>query len=134
MNSLLYCIRGRHEARPEVRQFRSQFKSFLPPWDLGEGPYSLSLEFHEDWYTKAGKVKRKDVPNLVKACVDALADRYSFDDSWLWDMMCRKVQSPERVGIALTLRGLNVGTQTAPASPDSPVSERGRGSETVDPN
>ena len=116
MNALLYCIRGRHEARPEVRQFRSVFKSYLPTWCLAStGPYSLSLAFHENWYWKNGYPKKRDVPNLVKVCVDAIADRYGWDDSLLWQVQCEKVHDPTRIGIQITLRGLDVETPSETA-------------------
>ena len=109
MNSLLYCIKGQHSARSEVRMFRSQMKSYLPGVVAGTGPYSLSLHFYENWYVKSGYPKRKDVQNLVKCCVDAISERYGFDDSLLWNVSCEKVHSIEKVGIALTLKGYDDG-------------------------
>ena len=106
MNSLLYVLwhQKRLETRPEVRMFRSMFKSYLPKWTLAStGPYSLSLAFHEPWYTRDGFPKRKDVPNLLKACVDAIAERYGFDDALVWSLRCEKVVDTERVGITMCL-------------------------------
>ena len=104
VNSLLYCIRGRHEPRPEVRLFRSQLKSYLPVWvGASSGPYSLSVAFHENWYFKNGFPKKKDVQNLVKAVCDAVAERYGFDDALLWEVRCVKINDVQQVGLRLTL-------------------------------
>ena len=117
MNSLLMCVRGRHEARPEVRLFRSQLKSYLPVWALrSTGPYTLSLTFYEPWYTKDGYPRKKDVPNLTKVVIDSLCDRYGFDDSLLWRVDCEKVHDTERTGIQVALRGYDVQSSSAPSS------------------
>ena len=118
MNSLLYVLwhQKRMEVRPEVRQFRSQFKAFLPVWTLEPGPYSLELDFSDSWYTQSGTPKRKDMPNLLKACIDALAEHYGFEDSLIWNLMARKVDQEQLPGIRLTLRSLNVEPTACPTA------------------
>ena len=105
MNSLLYCIRGRHEAKPEVRMFRSQFKSYLPLWTLAStGPFLVRFTFYESWYHKNGFPKKKDVHNLVKCCEDALMDRYGWDDSLIWAESYQKIHTQDKVGIEVTIQ------------------------------
>ena len=106
MNTLLSIIwsQRRIETKPEVRLFRSHFKSYLPKWCLAStGPYALSLDFHQPWYYKNGYPKKQDVPNLLKSCIDALCERYGFDDSLLWKVECQKVQDEQQVGIQVRL-------------------------------
>ena len=89
----------------EVTTFRYQFKCYLPKWCLvSTGPYLLHIKFYDQWYYLNGYPKKKDVGNLMKACEDALCERYGFDDALIWRRVGEKVQQPDRVGIDLTLQ------------------------------
>ena len=63
----------------------------------------MDFEFHEPWYTKAGFPRKKDAPNLIKCCLDALCERYSIDDSLVWKLGCEKVNSKDKVGIKVSI-------------------------------
>ena len=107
MNTLLQVIwsQRRIETAPPIRLFRSHFKSYLPKWCLaGSGPYRVDFEFHEAWYTKAGFPRKKDAPNLIKCCLDALSERYGIDDSLLgWEGSWKKVPRSDAVGIQVQI-------------------------------
>lgn len=104
MNALLYCIHGRHIPKPEIRLFRSNFKSYLPKWCLATtGPFKVHYDFYEDWFTKAGFPRKKDVHNLIKSCDDAWVDRYGFDDALIWFGSWGKIQSVDKVGIQVRI-------------------------------
>ena len=107
MNTLLSIIWSQHRilTKPEIRLFRSQFKTYLPKWCLAStGPYQLSLTFHQPWYYLNGFPKKQDVPNLLKSCIDALCERYGIDDSLLWKVECEKVHDEQQVGIQVRLQ------------------------------
>lgn len=112
MNSLLYVIwhQKRLETKPEVRLFRSNFKSYLPPWEPEiTGLYSVRFSFHADWYYKNGSLRREDAPNLIKCCLDALCERYSLEDAQVWHLSCEKVHAPERPGIEVWMEASSLG-------------------------
>lgn len=89
--------------------FRQQFMTYLPKWTLAStGPYAVQYEFHEPWYYKNGFPKRKDVSNLVKACDDALAQRYwGGEDSLIWEERYEKVHDVEKIGIVVAIAGVS---------------------------
>ena len=101
MNVLLQVIwhQRKFETKPEVRLFRTQFKQFLPVWEPPkEGRLRVRFTFHQPWYTQTGSIKRQDAPNLIKACLDALCERYGIDDCRIWDLTSIK-QDDEKVGV-----------------------------------
>ena len=105
MNSLLTIIwpLRKLETKAEVRLFRHQLKTKLPRWECpAESLLSVTLRFHQPWYYANGKLKRQDAPNLIKCCLDCLADRYHFDDARVWRLCCEKVEDTA-VGIVITI-------------------------------
>lgn len=104
MNSLLQVIwsQRRLHVKPEVRLFRTQFKQFLPVWTIPlDRLLLIRFDFYQDWYCKNGRLKKQDVPNLIKSCLDAFVERYGIDDSCVLHQACSKVQS-SMTGILLT--------------------------------
>jgi Holliday junction resolvase RusA-like endonuclease len=105
MNALhtIYC-RGRIpkiELKGEVRLFKTQMMQMLPRWECPkEGWLNVSLRFHQPWHYLNGKVKRHDMPNLIKVVLDGIASRYHFDDSRVWQLCCEKSEAGP-VGIAI---------------------------------
>lgn len=106
-NSLLtmYCIgsKPKIETKAEVRLFRLKMTGMLPRWECPkEGRLSLTLTFTQPWHYQNGKLKRQDVPNLIKCCLDTIATRYRFDDSRIWSLTCQKAENGQ-VGIGIEL-------------------------------
>lgn len=94
---------------PAVQEFRKQVKAFLPAWaPQPDTLYTVSFDFLEDWFYANGKLKRKDAPNLLKSCLDAVMERYQLDDCYILSATARKVQETSKVGLVLRLQ--RVGT------------------------
>lgn len=82
-------------------------KDYIPPWPDepiidGQGPDSLwknmwiSLDFYGNWYTKGGKARVIDLPNMVKVTVDVIAEKLKFNDCLIFEQRrLRKIQSTE---------------------------------------
>ena len=107
MNSLLNVIwsQKRFETKPEIRLFRTQLKSYLPLWQpQPETLYRVHFSFLEDWLHGNGTLKRKDAPNLLKSCLDAVMERYQLDDCYILETTAQKVQEASRVGLILKLQ------------------------------
>ena len=108
MNSvyqILYHLR-RVEMKPEVRQFKTQVKLYLPPppnipADL---LLAISLTYHDVWMTKEGKVRKLDLSNLEKVLLDAVCEHVGVDDSHIFKKESLK-QEGEKVGISITISG-----------------------------
>ena len=53
----------------------------------------LSIGVVENWYTKQGKIKRKDVDNRIKFLQDCVFKALDIDDKYVWEVCCKKIQS-----------------------------------------
>lgn len=97
------------ELKDDVRQWKSRAKEYIPPWldqnEIRDGmaPDStwkqmwISLDFHGNWFTKEGKVRTIDLPNLVKITVDVIAEKLKFNDSLIFEQRrLRKIQSEKQ--------------------------------------
>lgn len=82
--------------KPEVLFFKSKLKSYVPAWTFqhsGEIIY-FSMKLHDpDYFFKNGKVRKKDLPNMVKAAIDAVCEKIGVDDSYVKDFRLSHVFS-----------------------------------------
>jgi len=56
---------------------------------------SVTVEIHENWYTKKRAVKKKDVANREKFLIDSVFNALGLDDCFIFEHVMRKVQSDE---------------------------------------
>jgi len=77
----------------DAREWKKRVKLSTPDFEIAPGALlSIYVEVHSDhWYTKEGKVRRIDLPNLDKLLIDAIANRLGFDDSIIFDSHFKKV-------------------------------------------
>ncbi len=59
----------------------------------------IEIEVHENWLTKEGKVKRKDVANREKFLVDSIFESLGLDDKFIYHHLMKKIQSKEEKSI-----------------------------------
>ena len=72
----------RVELKPEARRWKTQAKEDMPPWERNpENLLRIDVVFEYPRNFKNGKTRRKDCSNLLKLLIDAVAERYGFDDS-----------------------------------------------------
>lgn len=81
----LYCViwsQKRVELKPEARNWKTEAKGKMPPWEHTPGA-SIRVDAHFEFprFHKNGRYRIKDVSNLLKLLLDAVAERYGFDDS-----------------------------------------------------
>lgn len=80
--------------KSEARAFKEKAKLFMPPRTLEPSSrLSLSITIGACWMFKNGNVRKLDIQNLEKILIDAIADKYSFDDSRVWQKYCKKVEA-----------------------------------------
>ena len=60
---------------------------------------SVRVEIYEDWHTKKGAVKKKDVANREKFLIDSVFKALELDDCFIFEHVMRKVQSVEEKAV-----------------------------------
>ncbi len=59
----------------------------------------VKVEIHENWYTKKGEIKRKDIANREKFLIDSVFDAIGIDDKYIFEHTMKKVQSEEEFAL-----------------------------------
>jgi len=93
---------GQHGVRkylkPEAKELRKRIKEIVddtPADPIREPPVELAVTVYvfEDWYTKKGTPKRKDVANREKFLIDSVFEALGIDDKQIFQHTMKKVQS-----------------------------------------
>lgn len=81
---------------PEARKWKEEVETLVASLNL-EAPTGLlavHIQFHSPrWFNLNGSVKKRDVSNLEKLCVDAVFKALGVDDSMIWKLTLEKVAS-----------------------------------------
>ena len=93
----------RVELKPEIRLWKTQVKTFVPPWKTDKTGY---LYFNADVYTetlfKNGKVRKLDLQNMEKALIDAICEKLGLGDEFIFEKKTRKLQAEkDRIDIEI---------------------------------
>ena len=59
----------------------------------------VTVEIHENWLTKKGEVKKKDVANREKFLIDSVFGALGIDDKFIFQHHISKVQDTEEFAI-----------------------------------
>ncbi len=94
---------GQHGVRkylkPEAKKLREKISEIClgRSLELRSGTFKLCVHvyIYEDWYTKKGDVKRKDVSNREKFLIDSVFDALGIDDKMIFKHTMEKIQSKE---------------------------------------
>jgi len=87
--------------KPEAKKMREEITSIIIkqglqyPLDLIGKNLKVIVEVYEDWYTKKGTVKRKDVSNREKFLIDSVMNAIGIDDKFIFNHSMIKCQSEE---------------------------------------
>jgi len=60
---------------------------------------SVTVEIYENWYTKKGAVKKKDVANREKFLIDSVFNALGLDDCFIFEHVMKKVQSEDEKAV-----------------------------------
>jgi len=96
---------GQHGVRkylkPEAKELRERIKEIIE-FEKDNGLFfsnanklQVNIKIYENWYTKKGKVKRKDISNREKFLVDSVFDALGIDDKGIFKHTMEKIQSNE---------------------------------------
>lgn len=86
------------EMKPEVRLWKTQAKFQIPAWRpkvIGNtGFLYFKMDVYTKLYAKDGvTVKKFDVMNMEKVCVDAVCEKIGIDDKFISQCTTRKIDS-----------------------------------------
>lgn len=88
--------RGRVQVflKGEARSFKEKAKLFMPMRTVSPSHlFKLEIKVLAPWMTQKGNVKKQDIQNLEKILIDAISEKYEFEDSRVWKKNCEKVES-----------------------------------------
>lgn len=93
--------------KTEARQFKEKAKMFMPPRTIKEEALlGLDVEVRTRWKTEKGTARKLDIQNLEKILIDAISEKYYFDDSRVWQKRCLKVEAAsDEVFVRLSVFG-----------------------------
>ena len=97
----LYWHRGNMKImKTEAKKLREDIKEIVQkslPFvcaNLNSG-LKLRVEIHENWLTKDGAVKKKDILNREKFLIDSVFNALNVDDKYIFEHTMIKVQNEE---------------------------------------
>jgi len=107
----LYWHRGNMKImKTEAKELREQIEdvilksvSYLDREELKKQKLDVVVEIFEDWLTKSGDIKRKDIQNREKFLVDSVFNSLDIDDKHIFKCCFEKKQSLEDYAI-ITIR------------------------------
>lgn len=104
VNNLYTPFRGRMILKKEAREIKKEIKEIIinqafPLFAHEETKLKVSVEIHEDWFTKKGDVKRKDVANREKFLIDSVFEALEIDDKFIFEHNIVKIQDTNEFAI-----------------------------------
>lgn len=93
------CIETR--IRPEARTWKTQAKELMPALPAKPGldtEFFVALLVHWPFRHKNSSRIKRDAPNLQKLLMDAVSERYRFDDSRVVEWYGRSIDAPGAAG------------------------------------
>ena len=85
------------ELREKIKKEVIKYLPFVCP-NLNDG-LKVAVEIHENWLTKNGEVKRKDIANREKFLVDSIFGALGIDDKFIFEHNMKKVQDNQEFAI-----------------------------------
>jgi Holliday junction resolvase RusA-like endonuclease len=96
INHLYFNWQNRRILTKQARELKKQIKDIIDNdkyADLSGHKLKVVVEIYEDWHTKKGEVKKKDVTNREKFLIDSVFDALGLDDKFIFEHTMRKIQS-----------------------------------------
>lgn len=102
LHNVIYSQR-RVELKPEIRQWRSDAKVYIPRLELqADSLLDVVLIFHYRQRCANGSLRRFDTHNVVKPLLDLIAEKAGFDDARIKSGSWASIDSPrEQVEVCL---------------------------------
>jgi Holliday junction resolvase RusA-like endonuclease len=106
INHLYFNWNNRRILTKEARKMKEEIKEIMvntafPLFAQEEIPLKVVVEIHENWFTKKGKVARKDVSNREKFLVDSVFEALRIDDKFIFEHIMKKIQSKNEKAVIM---------------------------------
>jgi len=88
--------------KPEAKELREKIQNICKDISIDhikDKKLVVTTEIHEDWLTKKGEVKRKDIANREKFLIDSVFDELDIDDKLVYVHIMRKIQDTKEFAI-----------------------------------
>jgi len=89
---------GRRFKSSEYKKWCVLVEAHMPkaPFYLSSAPLSVEIDFcSPQWLTKAGGIRKADLDNRIKCCLDAVFAHLPVDDSHVFELKVTKVLGDE---------------------------------------
>jgi len=85
---------------PEAKKLRKEIESKvldmnLDVRNLKDKKLKVEIDIYENWLTKAGTVRKKDLANREKFLIDSVFNTIGIDDKFIYEINMRKIQSEQ---------------------------------------
>ena len=88
--------------KPEAKKIKEHIHDLiklLPSQDFVDKKLKVIVDVYENWLTKKGEVKRKDIANREKFIIDSVFECLGLDDKYIYEMILRKIQSENEMAM-----------------------------------
>ena len=96
-------MRGGFYLKKEGKELRKEIieivDNIVDPMFYEFDKLKVKVEIHENWYTKDGKVKKKDIANREKFLIDSVFEALDIDDKMIFEHSMSKVQSDKEYAL-----------------------------------
>ena len=93
---------GSFYLKPEAKKLREKIREvvYKKKWILPiDTKLSIGVEIHENWLTKKGEVKIKDIANREKFLIDSIFEALGIDDKFIFEQKMLKVQDEKEFAL-----------------------------------
>lgn len=86
----------------EAKDWDNMVREYIPMGTMFPvGVLSVEVEFHAPWFTLKNKVRKADLDSRFKALFDSVFKCFDVDDSYIFEIVAKKVISKEKKTIII---------------------------------
>jgi len=96
---------GNTYLKPEAKKIRQEIEDAILPAvgtsfeHVDDKKLKVTVEIHENWYTKDKKIKRVDLANREKFLIDSVFIALGIDDKLIFEHCMRKIQDDKEYAV-----------------------------------
>lgn len=102
VNKLYFVWNGRKILTSPARKLKGEIKDLVKKHrdaSYVDKILKITVEVHENWWYKNGKVKRSDVSNREKFLIDSVFEGLGLEDKWIFDHNMKKIQNDKEFSL-----------------------------------